>query len=78
MGNGDFDSYIYTVSNYGKMNELYHFGGSNADNARGICLSGSNVIVCGSTNSSDVSFNGISPAPSSNKAVGFVRSYKAS
>lgn len=75
MGKGNFDSFVYTLSNGGKAEKLYHFGGSSSDNARTICSDGTSLYVCGSTNSTDGDFKGMTPAPSSDNSVGVIRCY---
>lgn len=78
MGKGNFDSYVYTLTKGGKAEKLYHFGGSSSDNARSIFANGSKLYVCGSTNSTDGDFKGMSPAPTADNAVGVVRCYNIS
>lgn len=75
MGKGNFDSYIYTISKFGETEKLYHFGGSSSDNTRTICANGTKLYVCGSTNSTDGDFKGMSPAPTAENAAGVVRCY---
>ena len=75
MGKGNFDAYVYTLDNYGKTDKLYYFGGASSDNARTICSNGTNLYVCGSTNSTDGDFKDMSPAPTADNAVGIVRCY---
>lgn len=76
MGKGNFDSFIYTMSKYGKTDKVYYYGGSSSDNARTICSDGTNLFVCGSTNSTDGDFKDMTPAPSSENSVGVIRCYK--
>ena len=75
MGKGNFDSFVYTFNKYGEREKLYHFGGTSSDNARTICADSEAVYVCGSTNSTDGDFKGLSPAPTSDNAVGVLRRY---
>lgn len=53
---GNYDSFIYTITELGKTKNIYSFGGSYSDNARAICSNGSSIYVAGSTNSPDVYF----------------------
>lgn len=53
---GNYDSFIYTVTELGRAKNVYSFGGSLSDNARAICSEGSSIYVVGATNSSDVYF----------------------
>ncbi len=53
---GNYDSFIYTITEHGKAKNVYSFGGTLSDNARAICSSGSSLYVAGSTNSADVYF----------------------
>ena len=78
MGQGDFDSFIYTLAKSGETEKLAHFGGSSADHSRTICASNENLYVCGSTNSTDGTFEGMTPAPSGDNDVGVARCYKLS
>lgn len=55
-GKGNYDSFIYTITERGKAKNVYSFGGSLSDTARAIGSSGSTLYVVGSTNSSDVYF----------------------
>lgn len=78
MGMGDYDSYVYTVDIYGRTTKLHSYGGSSADNARAICSDGEKIYVCGSTNSTDGAFAGLTPAPNSDNAAGVIRCYTLS
>ena len=75
MGKGNFDAFVYTVSRSGNREKLYHFGGSSSDNARSICSNGSNLYICGSTNSTDGDFKGLTPVPTADNTVGIIRCY---
>lgn len=72
---GDYDAFIYTVSNHGKLGAYHNIGGSSADNARAICTNGNTIFVCGSTNSSDVDFAQVSPAPNADNAAAINLAY---
>lgn len=78
MGQGNFDSFVYTLTKSGEKEKLVHFGGSSSDHSRTICATGSNLYVCGSTNSTDGTFEGMTPAPSGDNDVGVARCYKLS
>lgn len=78
MGKGNFDSFVYTIAKSGETEKLAHFGGSSADHSRTICSTGTNLFVCGSTNSTDGDFQGMTPAPSGDNDVGVARCYKLS
>lgn len=78
MGQGNFDSFVYTLSKSGEKDKLAHFGGSNADHSRTVCATGTNLFVCGSTNSTNGTFEGMTPAPSGDNDVGVARCYKLS
>ncbi len=52
--NGDFNSFVYAVNEYGVLQTMNSFGGSRSDFARTICSDGKKTVyVAGSTNSSD-------------------------
>ncbi len=73
---GNYDSFIYTLNNYGAKGNIYSLGGSMADNARTICSDGSTVLyLCGSTNSGDGYFANCEAKASENKAVGFTSKF---
>lgn len=63
MGNnGDFDSFVYLIGEYGNYISMTSFSGSGADVARSICSDGSGTTyVCGSTTSGDMFFGTCSP-----------------
>lgn len=73
---GNYDSFIYTMNNYGTKKNIYSLGGSQADNARGICSDGSSALyLCGSTNSNDGYFKDSEAKATENKAVGFISKF---
>lgn len=78
LGKGDYDAFIYTLNGYGETEKIYSLSGSAADNARSICASGDMLYVSGSTNSSDGTFEGLSPAGTADEAAGVLRCYKLS
>ena len=69
---GNYDGFIYTITNSGKAQNIYSFGGSGADNTRAICSYGKAIYVAGTTNSGDVYFENCSPKGTENACVGFV------
>ena len=69
---GNYDGFIYTITNSGKAQNIYSFGGSGADNTRAICSDGKAIYVAGTTNSGDVYFENCSPKGTENACVGFV------
>lgn len=76
VNRGDYDAFVYTVNQYGRAVDRHIIGGSSADNARAACSDGTNLFVCGSTNSSDFDFAGISPAATAEKSAAMVRTFK--
>ena len=78
LGKGDFDAYIYTLDKYGKTENIYSLTGSSSDQARTICASGDLLYVAGSTNSSDGTFEGLTPTGTEDNAAGVMRCYKLS
>ncbi len=76
LGKGNFDSYIYMLSQYGGLEKLYTYGGSEADRISSISSNGKQIYACGYTNSSDGSFAGISPAATKDAAAANIRCYK--
>lgn len=70
---GNYDSFIYTLNDYGSKKNIYSLGGSLADNARGICSDGSSALfLCGSTNSGDGYFANCEAKGTESMAVGFI------
>lgn len=70
---GNYDTFIYTLNDYGSKKNIYSLGGSQADNARGICSDGANSLyLCGSTNSGDGYFANCSVKGTENTAAAFV------
>ncbi len=68
---GNYDSFVYIISEYGEKQTFASFGGSNSDTARSICGSGTTVYLCGITNSADGYFSDCADKGSENCAVGF-------
>lgn len=70
---GNYDAFVYVISEYGKTQTVSSFGGSGADNARGICGNGSTAVcLCGSTNSGDGYFGSAEHKGNENTAAAFV------
>ncbi len=78
LGRGNFDCYVYTLSQYGGLEKLYTYGGSDADKIMSISTDGENLFISGLTNSNDGAFANISPAASKDSAIANVRCYKFS
>ena len=72
---GDFDSFVYTVSTTGRLENIYGLGGTMTDNPRGLCTDGKSVYLCGSTNSSDGSFSDGTAKSNGELPVCFVSRY---
>lgn len=73
---GNYDSFIYTLNNYGSKKNIYSLGGSMADNARGICSDGSTALyLCGSTNSGDGYFASCEVKGTESSAAGFISKF---
>lgn len=73
---GNYDSFIYTLNNYGSKKNIYSLGGSMADNARGICSDGSTALyLCGSTNSGDGYFANCDVKGTESSAAGFISKF---
>lgn len=53
---GNYDSFIWTVSNGGRKMQARSFGGSGTDRAMTVCRSGKNVFMLGNTNSGNGTF----------------------
>ncbi|MBQ8763752.1 MAG: hypothetical protein IJZ07_06590 [Clostridia bacterium] len=73
---GNFDCFVYTLSTGGKLESIYAFGGSNTDNARGLCTDGEALYICGSTNSSDGMFSNGSVKSNGEVPVCFIGRYQ--
>lgn len=69
---GNYDGFIYTITNTGSAQNIYSFGGSRTDNTRAICSDGKSIYVSGTTNSDDLYFENCSPKGTENACVGFV------
>lgn len=70
-GEGNYDAYIYTITEHGKAKNIYSFGGTNSDTARAICATGSDIFVVGSTTSSDIYFANCEKKPTEKAAMAF-------
>lgn len=69
---GEYDSFVYVISNYGKLQASTSFAGSEVDRATGIASNGKTVYVCGSSLSADGSFANCDYKPSGDNSVGFL------
>lgn len=72
---GETDAFVYIITAYGDLQTVSSFGGSAADNARGICSNGKTVYICGFTNSGDGSFANASVKGSDGKGAALVYQY---
>lgn len=71
-GKGNYDSFIYTITEHGRAKNVYSFGGSLSDTARAISSNGSTIYVVGSTNSSDVYFANCEKKAAEKAAMAYV------
>ena len=71
-GTGDYDAFVYIITDLAAKRDIYIFNGSGADNARSVCTNGESIFVAGSTNSGDAAFAGCEAKGSKNSSVGFV------
>lgn len=71
-GSGDYDAFVYIITDLGATKDVYTFNGSGADNARAICSNGKSIFVAGSTNSGDIAFAECEAKGTKAEAVGFV------
>ena len=71
-GTGDFDAFVYIITDLAAKRDIYIFDGSGADNARAVCSNGESIFVAGSTNSGDASFGECGTKGTKDSAVGFV------
>ena len=70
-GTGDYDAFVYIVTDLAAKRDIYIFDGSGADNARAICTNGNSIFVAGSTNSGDAAFAECEAKGTKDAAVGF-------
>lgn len=71
-GTGDYDAFVYIITDLAAKRDIYIFDGSGADNARAVCSNGESIFVAGSTNSGDAMFAECSAKGTKDSAVGFV------
>lgn len=71
-GTGDYDAFVYIITDLAAKRDIYIFDGSGADNARAVCTNGESIFVAGSTNSGDAMFAECSAKGTKDSAVGFV------
>lgn len=72
---GETDAFVYIITAYGDLQTVSSFGGSAADNARGICSDGKTVYISGFTNSGDGSFANASVKGADGKGAAMVYRY---
>ncbi len=71
-GTGDYDAFVYIITDLAAKRDIYIFNGSGADNARTVCSNGESIFVAGSTNSGDAAFAECDAKGTKDSAVGFV------
>ncbi len=71
-GTGDYDAFVYIITDLAVARDIYIFNGSGADNARAVCSNGNSIFVAGSTNSGDAAFAECEAKGTKDSAVGFV------
>lgn len=71
-GTGDYDAFVYIVTDLAATKHVYIFNGSGTDNARTVCSNGNSIFVAGSTNSGDAAFAECEAKGTKDAAVGFV------
>lgn len=73
---GNYDSFVYVVSEYGEKQTVSSFGGSNSDTARGIVGDGTKTVyLCGISNSDDGYFADCSDKGNENCAIAYLFRY---
>ncbi len=73
---GNYDSYVYILSEYGEKQTVTSFGGGNSDTARGICGDGTKTVyLCGISNSDDGYFADCSNKGNENCAIAYLFRY---
>ena len=76
---GDYDSFIYAISEYGELQTMSSFGGSASDMILSMCSNGgSTLYVCGASGSADGIFAAAPYKGIDGKNVGFVYEHKLS
>lgn len=70
-GTGDYDAFVYIVTDYAALKHVYTYNGSGSDNARTICSNGKSIFVGGSTNSGDGTFAECGAKGTKDEAVAF-------
>ncbi len=71
-GTGDYDSFVYIITDLSAKRDIYIYNGSGADNARSVCTNGESIFVAGSTNSGDAVFGECDAKGTKDAAVGFL------
>ncbi len=69
---GDYDSFVYIITDFAELRDVYIYNGSGSDNARTVCTNGESIFVAGSTNSDDAAFVECEAKGTEASAVGFV------
>ena len=69
---GEYDGYVYVISNYGKLQASTSFAGSEVDRALGISSNGTDVFVCGASTSADGSFADCDYKSNGTDSIGFL------
>lgn len=70
---GNYDSFVYILSEHGEKQTVSSFGGSNSDTARGIVGDGTKTVyICGISNSNDGYFADCADKGNENCAVAYL------
>ena len=73
---GNYDSFVYIISEYGEKETIASFGGGNSDTARGICGDGTKTVyLCGISNSDDGYFADCADKGNENSAIAYLFRY---
>ena len=73
---GDYDSFVGSVSDNGRLTVMRSFGGSASDRAMALCSNGTDTVYsCGTTYSSDGDFAECDDKSNGSVSVGFVFKY---
>ena len=76
LGSGETDGFVLTVSENGTSTEKYALSGNKTERARGICVSGDQVVAVGATLSIDGSFTYLQPASDGTNRIGYLARFK--
>ncbi len=69
---GNYDAFVYIITDRAEKRALYTFSGSGTDNARTLCANDKAIFVAGSTNSGDGNFAECASKGTKDSAVGFI------